>query len=793
MRLLDGRLAAIIVACSIAGVLLAPDKASCAGGTATTIKNVRVSAAGARTRLIFDAEGGHPRQIGPASAEGVSVFFARMKTRVRDRVIEKASVAAREIKFRRESDFFEVLFREKNTGVTHKLSAGKKTGQYSIVLELTPPPSSSKNSSADAQKEKAPFAEAKRIETTELFGSKAPPDLKSIISSEDKKKPDTERKAGKGEQEKRGPKGFAEASEQSVALFKDADEIFENCHRNLVLCAPEVIEAYGPALQAAPQCSHAPLGFYREGLSHWAMGNYSRAERLFRHVIGEWPDHPVASSCWIGIGDIFNKKRSYIEAMEAFRAALRTASDKAAKAAAYFELGKEFLILGANKEALEMFSQCLGQEPEYHFRKPDFMRFLGEAEFALGMYDKGEEHLLRYLNFQQSAQDQDMVYAKLAEIFLNKGEITLADKMYTFIETYYTDSEGDLVSRIRRAELLEKTDQAQSLEIYEKLCGKDLSPSLRRIVNYKMALLNWKKGDFERALELMDQVYTTRTESGVANQMSALRENIVGDLIRKNFAEGKYIPVVQLHDKYRRIFETMQVPEVIEDIAESYAALKFYSNALELYDRLFAKGQKRNEEILLRCALYSLRQNDQERSLQFCKPVQAEALDLRKSEILAHVFYRDRKYGEAVKYFSKILQKQKEFALSDPDSFQCYGHTLCELQKYDEAVPVLEKGLEHCREDDRDTRRSLLQLLAKSYGELKQYRKAAETMELALGLTEDEQKAQLLYEISKLYLAAGQPDKAVQGLNQIIGSQRPFWTAIAQQQLNSIQMGQGIR
>ncbi len=44
-------------------------------------------------------------------------------------------------------------------------------------------------------------------------------------------------------------------------------------------------------------------------------------------------------------------------------------------------------------------------------------------------------------------------------------------------------------------------------------------------------------------------------------------------------------------------------------------------------------------------------------------------MDLKKSEILGHLFYRDQKYVDAVKAFGKVLQKAAEFELEDPDSF----------------------------------------------------------------------------------------------------------------------------
>ena len=161
------------------------------------------------------------------------------------------------------------------------------------------------------------------------------------------------------------------------------------------------------------------------------MGNYAKADKLFRQVTSDWPDHPVASRCWVGIGDIYNKKQSYLEAMEAFRWALRGAVQSDDKAEAYFELGKVFLVLGANKEALEMLNNCIGQQPDYYMKKPDVFRFIGEAYFGLGDVEKAKEPLLRYLNIQESAPDQDIVLAKIAEIFLIQGDLGTAGKMYT--------------------------------------------------------------------------------------------------------------------------------------------------------------------------------------------------------------------------------------------------------------------------------------------------------------------------------------------------------------------------
>jgi len=153
-----------------------------------------------------------------------------------------------------------------------------------------------------------------------------------------------------------------------------------------------LIEAYEEALKAGPKSSLAPIGFYRMGLAQWAMGNYAKAEKLYRHVISEWPDAPSVSRCWIGLGDIYNKKQAYLEAMEAFRTALRSASDKTDKAAPILNWAGSTWS-SARPRRRWTCRAVRRPDPWFYAKKPELVRLVGEAEFSLGMYDRSKEHL----------------------------------------------------------------------------------------------------------------------------------------------------------------------------------------------------------------------------------------------------------------------------------------------------------------------------------------------------------------------------------------------------------------
>jgi tetratricopeptide (TPR) repeat protein len=770
----------IFLACILAGFALPECHAADPRVPGTEIRGFRFSVKGNQTRLIFDAAREQPKQVGPASADGISVFFTQITARMADKMIDNPASEAKEVKFRRESGFLEVIFRNKNVTVTSTLQGGK-AGKYTLILDLTAPknkaPADSAAVSTEPVKPKPPI-ESKKVDTADLFGSRVPQDLKGVRQG-----------VGKAEADRPPFKStFEPMDEHAADLFQAAKEKFDNCSRDLVLCGPQVIEAYSEALRAGPKSSNAPTALYRMGLAYFTMGNYVKAEKIFNQVTTEWPDQSVASRCWIGMGSILKKKQAYMEAMEAFRSALRYASEKEDKAAASYELGAILRILGANKDALEFLNNCLGLDPQYYKKTPDILRQAGEAEFALGLYDKAKEHLLRHVNDQESGPDLDMVMAKLGEIFLIQGDGALAQKMYGFVAKYYTGSEGDMVCRIRQGELLEKSDPKAALEIYKGLRNKDLSPSLRKIVLLKLAALHLKMGEAERGLALMDEAFPVKSSDGGA-EAGYLRERALGDLVEKYYAEKKFVSIVQLHDKYRRVFDAMQSADILVDIAESYAASRLYQNALEIYDHLLSKGQKKGDDVNFKCALYALRTGDSGKVLQYCKLV-SDALDIKKSEVLGHVSARDQKYGDAVKLFAKTIQGKKDFELTDPDSLQTYGYSLFRLKKFDEAIPVLQKGLEQVKSEDLAGKRMLLVSLSKCYGEIKQYSKAAELLEAALPIAKEEEQNDLTYELSKLYLASGQPDKAVQSLREIMSRNNPFWSAVAEQQMNSIQMAQ---
>ncbi len=140
----------LFAACITAGLALPWCEAAAKGNSGTRITNLRVSVKGKRTCLIFDAEGARPKQIGPPSAAGISVLFSQITAKLPDKVFKDSKIAAKEVKFKLESGFFEVIFREDNTSVSSNVRPGKN-GKYTLTLDLTPRGKTAEPQAADGK------------------------------------------------------------------------------------------------------------------------------------------------------------------------------------------------------------------------------------------------------------------------------------------------------------------------------------------------------------------------------------------------------------------------------------------------------------------------------------------------------------------------------------------------------------------------------------------------------------------------------------------------------------------
>lgn len=752
----------------------------------TIIHDIRTGITSEKTRLVFDASGDKPSRILPPAQNVLVVEFPRpVSNRSARQPHFKHAKTIADVSLKNRDGSFQIVIGLTNpeVGVKHEILPGLKgkAGHYRLVLDFYV------------------GGAGTAVETPAITPSSQEPHRNRNLSSAGISPPHHEKSQNAKREKDTEASGVPEFQEgtrpdpsSAEMLYQKADAYFESHQEDMVRHAAQILNLYLDALKADPRSLRAPGAFYRSGIVYEAIGNTKKAEKYLQQVISAGHDHPLYSKAWLKLGEIYHRNESYVEAIEAFRFALRSKLEKQERLEATYYLGRNLNAVGAPKEAAEILQQCFNEDPSYYLRRPDLIKFLGESYFSLKQYDKSLEFLFRYLNLAPGAPDRDLVLAKIAEIFLNLGDQKLAGKMYSHIQRHYRDSEGDIISRIRNAEMLERREhgnQGPALGIYRELSKKELSPALRRLVYFKLASWEWKHGDYPKSMALIEEILADKKDVTSHEEFLALREKVLQAWITRAAESQDNLLLVQIHEQYSAAFRGNQPLEGEDLIADAYAALGLHTNAAEIYERLLLKSRKRNEEWMLKLALYSFLMGDTDKAMKLCEQIQAPACEGRKSELLGRICAQQKKYGEAVKHFSRAIQKDGDVGLVAFEALLAYAESLMGMSRYDEALRFLTKCQEVADRSDHSKMLPLLLLLSRCQQELKQGDLAAASLEAALEhASSEEQKSRLNYELSRLYLGAGETDKASQKLSQLLASTQSFWKTAAQQQLEAIKM-----
>jgi tetratricopeptide (TPR) repeat protein len=457
----------------------------------------------------------------------------------------------------------------------------------------------------------------------------------------------------------------------------------------------------------------------------------------------------------------------------------------------HYTLGKALAQIDAHVEALEALNKCLELDPLAYRVRPDLLGALGESFFATQQYAKATEYLLWYLNLASSTARRDMILAKLAESLLQQKEPAQAKRIYSYIERYYPGTEGNVISKIRRAESLEKRPgggKETARFIYQDLADKGLNGPLSEYVLFRLASWERDQANYDKSLEVIEQALKANPSPKSREELLTLRSRVVLDAL-KAAAEKKDNPrVIALYNDHTAMIQAPENVAMLEAVADACLALKLYPNALELYKQVQNHGKKEDDLILKIARCYYL-VGEYDRSAHQLQSIHSEKLADQKADLLGHIAFTLGQFKEAVQHFSKIMAKDADIVRADLETVFAYAESLIETGKHAEALDLLGKATQCPGAGEASIRLQMGLLQSKCFLSLKQQDKAIATLEQLLTADPPEHLRDLLnYRLSELYLEKQQLDKAKEKLSQLGSSSQGLWKAAAQQQLDYLEM-----
>jgi tetratricopeptide (TPR) repeat protein len=799
-------------------VYLLADSAIVWGATSTLNKiRARVHDSPAFTRLVFEIQGDRPSRLVPG-ADNFEIDFQQLRTklqpnypvRYRSSTISSVGLSAGDT-----TPKIIVKYRHKDQVATSMFLAAEppRPDHYRLVVDVfrKTDAKAAENSGEKTAGEPAPAvktAEVPKGSGTDGNEPAAPPQIQppAPAPAPQVELPEPLRmaadKMASGDYKDAHAlyaqfmaQGSPKPNEMSAGRYGLADSYYSLHKNDLKDTASQVLDHYLKALKTDPASPDAPWAILRCSEAYDALGNSKQSTENLELLVRKYPSHPAASLGWISLGKIYRDKKSYVDAIQAFRTALAGTLDKTDRAEADWLLGECLYIAGKHSEATEVLERCMNEAPEFYLSHPLILRYLAESFFVTRHFNKSRDYLFWYLNIEPESGDRDLVLARIAEIMTEADNPQLANKLHDYIQVHYPDSEGYVITMIRKAEYMEQRDkrnQGDAEAIYRELCQKQLSEPLSRLVRFKYALWQYDHGKFEESLKILDNVLTSSSSKTPKDDFLALRRKVILGWAKSSYEKKDYARVIRLYEANKRIFAEASSSDLDGMVADSYGKLGVYANSVGLYQQLVQKesGPKK-DELLLKIANYTFLGGEPDKALQIAGQVTPGAAQPEKTLLLGRIYFAQKNYPTVVQLFNGLLNKSQPPPKLDVECSDAYGESLMNVGHYEKALPWLQQTLDQLKKQNAQPADlvRLYTLESACYKNLKNDDKAIQSLEEALSVANsDYTRDQLNYQISNLYLDMGQKDKATQKLNQLLTSTQGFWQTAAKQQLGYIQL-----
>jgi len=349
-----------------------------------------------------------------------------------------------------------------------------------------------------------------------------------------------------------------------------------------------------------PDESSVHTGNYMMGYNYLKQKKYENALKYFRDAItgikqnSQFIEDPFVKKQILGdalmrCGDCYFKANNYDEAVKYYNEAIN--SKHAGYEYAIYQKAIIEGLRGNNVDKILALEQLIAEFPQSEYTD-DALFQLGNTYQDLGKFNDAVKPLSRLVTNYPNSSVYNQALLKLGLITYNQGDYDQAIKYYKDVFNHNPD-ETEALAALKALEEIYVEDLGQPNEFFkfkESIPGYEVGNEERESISYKAAETQFENANYERAI-------------------NGYREYL------QSYPNGRY----SLQANY--------------NMAESYAVLQNYSEALRFYEKTFEKGpSKYYEKALNKAALIAYNHsNDFNKSYSYFKKLEevAKTDDLR--------------------------------------------------------------------------------------------------------------------------------------------------------------------
>ncbi|MCM0755226.1 tetratricopeptide repeat protein, partial [Desulfovibrio aminophilus] len=389
------------------------------------------------------------------------------------------------------------------------------------------------------------------------------------------------------------------------ALYDLADTVYQMSRDAIRDHFPEVSKAYNEAMNANLSSPRVPAALLNLGLLNLKVDNVPEATAYFNILKKKYPEDsnvPYIDYYW---GEYAFNKGNYAEAARRLQDLIQKHPDIPIIKQASYLLANSLHLLGYNDQAFQITDYMDKRWPLLYMENPRFLKLAGDVENSLAKLKEAKDHYWTYYNLNPQAQLNDIVLARVADIYLRDGRRKAAKEIYDKVIKDYPDSEGSLVAKMRLAEegiyddptepvmasVFDRPYNARPRDTYIEIATKHPDSPLAPLALLKLAMWNaWNK-QYGDALGAVQDLLDRYPKSELVPKARDLGDKTFTLAVPQLIADQNYGRVTQWWEKYKFVDQGKVDDDTRLGVATCFWKTGEHDKALNLIRRYLTKNQ----------------------------------------------------------------------------------------------------------------------------------------------------------------------------------------------------------
>jgi tetratricopeptide (TPR) repeat protein len=468
------------------------------------------------------------------------------------------------------------------------------------------------------------------------------------------------------------------------------------------------------------------------------------------------------------------------------------------KAKVLYEMNKFY-------ESINILDELIKENPENLYVHPEISLYLGYNYYQLGNNKKARENLYRFYNTFPSRKINNLVLNQIGDTYRNEGLIKDAVKFYRLVLDRFPNTDGAIISKIRLAEQQENTDWIEKTRkevgspqnIYEGIVNhsadkKDGKNPLMQLSMLKLGITYQKKKEYQKSLKVLKELFDRYPKTSLKRELTHALMVTFESIQKKEIKDKKYINIINLYLKEKKLFLMINAPELFLPVARSFVYIDLKDMAIEVFKKadILLSNTEKPDDLLFFMGKYFYEKDNIGESF-------------KRFEILTKKYPKSKYLPEALRMKGNMLLKEKKYALAI-ESFDAalkYPDETCKKSylligkaigligsnSKDRALNNINQANEirkNC--DNRDI--NIDQKIADVYLSLGNAKKALGIFNSAIKKAKDDhEKVPLKLKLAKCYWLLNKKEDSLAVYHQISSLNDPFWSNLAKEKMNEIQ------